>query len=128
MTQDSGEKLRSMCLNITIRETAKAAILDLSGRIVYTGNRTDLRDAIRAAVAGQQKNVLLNFADVSHVDSSGLGQLVGGYATVKNNGGQIKLLNVRAPVHEILQTAKLLTVFETYNDETEAIRSFHPAP
>ena len=113
-----------MCLKIMTRETAEAAILDLSGRVVSTENQTDLRDAIRAAVAGQQKNVLLNFAEVSHIDSSGLGQLVGGYATVRNNGGQIKFLNVRAPVHEILRTARLLTVFETYNDETEAIRSF----
>ena len=114
-----------MCLKITTRETADAAILDLSGRVISTENRTELRDAIRAAIAGQQKNVLLNFAEVSHIDSSGLGQLVGGYATVKNNGGRIKLLNLRAPVHEILRTARLLTVFETYSDEAEAIRSFH---
>ena len=113
-----------MSLKINIRETADAAILDLSGRITLGDNLGDLRDSIREALAGDQKNILLNLADVSYIDSSGLGQLIGSYATVTSRGGQMKLLNLQKKVHDLMQITKLVTVFETHTDEQAALKSF----
>jgi len=113
-----------MSLKINIRETADAAILDMGGRGSQGDALADLRDSIREALAGDQKNILLNLADVSYIDSSGLGQLIGSYATVTNRGGQMKLLNLQKRVNDLMQITKLLTVFETYTNEKEALRSF----
>jgi anti-sigma B factor antagonist len=113
-----------MSLKINIRETADAAILDLSGRISLGDALADLRDSIREALVGDQKNILLNLAEVSYIDSSGLGQLIGSYATITNRGGQMKLLNLQKKVNDLMQITKLLTVFETYTDEQAALRSF----
>ncbi len=113
-----------MSLKVNIRETADAVILDLSGRISLGESLAELRDSIRESLAGDQKNILLNLADVSYIDSSGLGQLIGSYATVTNRGGQMKLLNLQKRVHDLMQITKLLTVFESYTDEQAALRSF----
>ena len=109
-----------MSLTINVRETADATILDMSGRV----SLGELRDSIREALAGDQKNILLNLAEVSHIDSSGLGQLIGSYATVTERGGQMKLLNLQKRVNDLMQVTKLLTVFETYTNEEAALRSF----
>ena len=113
-----------MSLKIDIRETADATILDISGRITLGESLADLRDSIREALAGDQKNLLLNLAEVSYIDSSGLGQLIGSYATVTSRGGQMKLLNLQKRVNDLLQITKLLTVFETYTNEEVALKSF----
>jgi anti-sigma B factor antagonist len=113
-----------MSLKINIRETKDAAILDMSGRVVLGEGLTDLRDTIRETLAGDQKNILLNLAEVSYIDSSGLGQLIGSYATVTTRGGQMKLLNLQRRVNDLMQITKLLTVFGTYTNEAEALRSF----
>ncbi len=116
--------MRARSLKINLRETADAVILDLSGRISLGESLAELRDSIRESLAGDQKNILLNLADVSYIDSSGLGQLIGSYATVTNRGGQMKLLNLQKRVHDLMQITKLLTVFESYTDEQAALRSF----
>ena len=113
-----------MSLKIDIRETANAAILDISGRVTLGESLADLRDSIREALSGDQKNILLNLADVSYIDSSGLGQLIGSYATVTNRGGQMKMLNLQKKVNDLMQVTKLLTVFETYTNEEAALKSF----
>ena len=113
-----------MSLKINIREAADAAILDMSGRISLGDALAELRDSIREALAGDQKNILLNLAEVSHIDSSGLGQLIGSYATVTNRGGQMKLLNLQKRVHDLMQITKLVTVFETNTNEEAALKSF----
>jgi anti-sigma B factor antagonist len=113
-----------MSLKIDIRETADAVILDMSGRVSLGEALADLRDSIREALAGDQKNILLNLAEVSYIDSSGLGQLIGSYATVTGRGGQMKLLNLQKRVKDLLQITKLLTVFEAYTSEGAALRSF----
>jgi len=113
-----------MSLKINIRETADAAILDLSGRITLGEGLGDLRDSIREALAGDRKHIILNLADVSYIDSSGLGQLIGSYATVTDRGGQMKLVNLQKRVTDLLQITKLLTVFETYGTEAAALASF----
>jgi anti-sigma B factor antagonist len=113
-----------MSLNINIRETAEAVILDLSGRITLGEPLAELRDSIREALAGDRKRILLNLADVSYIDSSGLGQLISSYATTTSRGGQMKLLNLQKRVNDLMQVTKLLTVFETYTSEEAALRSF----
>ena len=113
-----------MSLKINIRETADAAILDMSGRLTLGEALAELRDSIREALAGDQKNILLNLAEVSYIDSSGLGQLIGSYATVTSRGGQMKLLNLQKRVNDLMQITKLVTVFETYTNEGVALRSF----
>src|ERR1019366_3924332 len=119
-----GKEIRSMSLTINIRETADATILDMSGRLSLGEALAELRDSIREALASDQKNILLNLAEVSHIDSSGLGQLIGSYATVTERGGQLKLLNLQKRVNDLMQVTKLLTVFETYTNEEAALRSF----
>jgi anti-sigma B factor antagonist len=113
-----------MSLKINIRETADATILDMSGRVDLGEALAELRDSIREVLAGDQKNILLNLAEVSRIDSSGLGQLIGSYATVTNRGGQVKLLNLQKRVNDLMQVTKLLTVFETYTNEEAALKSF----
>ncbi len=116
-----------MALKIDIRETPNAVVLDLHGRITIGESISELRDTIREVLAGNQKNILLNLADVSYIDSSGLGQLIGSNATVVNAGGRMKLLNLQNRVQDLLQITKLLTVFETFTSETAALRSFGAA-
>ena len=113
-----------MSLKINIREAADATILDMSGRITLGEPLAEVRDSIREALAGDHKNILLNLAEVSHIDSSGLGQLIGSYATVTDRGGQMKLLNLQKRVHDLMQITKLVTVFETYTNEEAALKSF----
>ena len=84
----------------------------------------ELRDSIREALAGDQRNLLLNLEQVSYIDSSGLGQLIGSYATVTARGGQMKLLNLQKRVQDLMQVTKLLTVFDVYDSEEEAVNSF----
>ncbi len=113
-----------MSLSIHIRETPDVVILDLAGRITLGEPLTELRDSIREALAGDCKNVLLNLGHVTYIDSSGLGQLIGSYATITSRGGQMKLLNLQKKVHDLMQVTKLLTVFESYTSEQSAIASF----
>jgi anti-sigma B factor antagonist len=113
-----------MSLKINIRETPNASILDMSGRLTLGESLTELRDTIRDVISGARKNVVLNLAEVSYIDSSGLGQLVGSFATVTNNGGEMKLLNLQKKVQDLMQVTKLLTVFEAYSSEEAALRSF----
>ena len=113
-----------MSLKITMRETADATILDMSGRVTLGEGLGDLRDSIREALSGTRKNIVLNLGEVSYIDSSGLGQLIGSYASVRERGGPMKLVNLQKKVVDLMQITKLLTVFETYNTEAAALASF----
>lgn len=114
----------TVSLKINVRETPEAVILDLNGRVTLGEPLSELRDSIREALAGDQRNILLNLADVTYIDSSGLGQLIGSYAGVANRGGQMKLLNLQKRVQDLMQVTKLLTVFDAYTSEQTALRSF----
>jgi len=96
----------------------------LNGQVTLGEALADLRDSIREALAGDRKNILLNLAEVSYIDSSGLGQLIASYATANSRGGQMKLLNLQKRVNDLMQVTKLLTVFETYTSEQAALHSF----
>jgi len=114
-------------MKIDIRETPGVVILDLQGPYTVGDSLAGLRETIREVLAGNQKNILLNMADVSYIDTSGVGELIGSYSTVVNAGGRMKLFNVQNRIEHVLQITKLLTIFETFTSETDALRSFAAA-
>jgi anti-sigma B factor antagonist len=111
----------------TVRQAGDVAIVDLSGKITLGDGSGLVRNTIKDLLAASHRNILLNLQDVSYIDSAGLGEIVGAYATVANQGGAIKLLNVQGKVKDLLQVTKLYTVFVTFSDEQAAIRSFAAA-
>ena len=113
-----------MALTISTRQLDGVTILDLSGRITLGEGSVQLRDAIRDLLAKGSKLILLNLADVNYIDSSGIGELVSAYTTVRNQGGELKLLNLTKKVHDLLQITKLYTVFDVKDDEASAIASY----
>jgi anti-sigma B factor antagonist len=113
-----------MPLQISTREVGKVAILDVHGRIVLGDEIGDLRTAVRNLVAQDKKKILLNLADVDYIDSSGVGELVGSFTTVRNSGGELKLMNLSQKVHDVLHVTKLYTVFDIKDDEFTAVKSF----
>ena len=113
-----------MSMKVTSRQVDGVTILDLSGRITLGEGSVQLRDAIRDLLAKGSKLILLNLADVNYIDSSGIGELVAAYTTVRNQGGELKLLNLTKKVHDLLQITKLYTVFDVKDDEASAIASF----
>ena len=100
------------------------AILDCKGKITIGVGDVALREAVQAALGGGHKNILINLEGVSTMDSSGVGELVSTYTTVTNRGGKLKLLHLPPKVSDILQITQLITVFEVYDDEDEAVQSF----
>jgi anti-sigma B factor antagonist len=111
-------------MKLTTRQVDGVTILDLSGRITLGEGSVQLRDAIRDLLQKGQKLILLNLADVNYIDSSGIGELVSAYTTVRNQGGELKLLNLTKKVHDLLQITKLYTVFDVKDDEATAIASY----
>ena len=113
-----------MSLNISTRKVNDITVLDLSGRLVLGEDTSRLRDTLKNLSGDGNKKLLLNLKDLNYIDSSGLGALVGGYATVSGQKGQLKMANLNNKVHDLLKVTKLLTVFEVYEDEAQAISSF----
>jgi anti-sigma B factor antagonist len=99
-------------------------IMDCSGRITLGEGSVTLRDAVRDLLSKGSKKILLNLGDVTYIDSSGIGELVSAFTTVKNQGGDLKLLNLTKKVHDLLQITKLYTVFDVKDDEASAVASF----
>jgi anti-sigma B factor antagonist len=106
------------------RQVDGVTIVDLSGRITLGEGSTMLRDIVRDMIAKGNKKILLNLGDVTYIDSSGIGELVSAFTTVRNGGGELKLLNLTKKVHDLLQITKLYTVFDIKDDEAAAIQSF----
>jgi anti-sigma B factor antagonist len=113
-----------MPLTIDIREESHVTILDIKGRIVLGEETHQLRDAVRGLVAEGKKKIILNLAEVDYIDSSGVGELVGSFTTVRNAGGELKLLNLTQKVQDVLHVTKLYTVFDIRDDEFTAVKSF----
>jgi len=109
----------------TARESGGATVVDLSGRITLGEGSAMLREMIRDLLNKGQKRIILNLGDVNYIDSSGIGELVSGFTTVKGRGGEVKLLHLTKKVHDLLQITKLYTVFDVHSDEDTAVRSFH---
>ncbi len=113
-----------MNLKLGNRAVDGITIVDCSGRITLGEGSVVLRDSIKDLLGKGQKKILLNLGDVNYIDSSGIGELVSAYTTVKNQGGELKLLNLTKKVHDLLQITKLYTVFDVRDDETTAVKSF----
>src|SRR5260370_24541896 len=105
-----------MSLDATQRAAGIVTVVDLSGRIVLGEGSELLRKTIRGLLEDQRKLILLNLADVDYIDSSGIGELVSGYTTVKNRSGDLKLLHLTKKVRDLLQITKLYTVFDVFTD------------
>jgi len=112
-----------MSMNLNARRLDDVVILDLSGRITIGEGTLILRDQIKKLLDGGQTKFLLNLADVNYIDSSGLGELVTAFTTVRSKDGQLKLLNLTRRVRDLLQITKLLTVFDAFDSETEALKT-----
>ena len=113
-----------MSLNVKTRKADGVLIVDMSGRLTIGEPVLLLRETIRAHVSDGIPRVVLNLGDVSYIDSSGLGELVSAYTTIRNKQGDVKLLNLTSKAKDLLQMTKLLTVFDTYEDEAKAIAAF----
>jgi anti-sigma B factor antagonist len=111
-------------MQIAERASGSVTVLDLSGKITLGEDSTLLKDKLHSLLHQNKKNVLLNLGQVPYVDSAGLGALVSAYTTVTREGGSLKLMNVTKKLQDLLSITKLLTVFETFDSEDEALRSY----
>lgn len=111
-------------LNIKERQSGAVAILDLEGRVTIGEGSVALRNEIRRLIGEGKKSVVLNLEGVSYLDSSGIGELVSSFTAVGKEGGTLKLLNLTKKIQDLLAITKLLTVFETFENESDAVGSF----
>lgn len=111
-------------MKIEERSVSGITVLDLKGKMLIGEGDEMLREKINSLVESGKNKVLLNLADVPYVDSAGLGEIVRCYTTVSRKDGKLKLLNLTKRIHDLLSITKLLTVFETYENEEDAVKSF----
>jgi len=111
-------------VKLTTRQVGDVTVIDANGRITLGEGSATFRDKIKELAGSGAKKVLVNMAEITYIDSSGIGELVSGFTTVTGAGGSLKLLNLGKRVQDLLQITKLYTVFETFDDEAAAIRSF----
>lgn len=112
-------------MKIDERSVGDVKVLDITGQIKFTQGDEMLKDKVHSVMHQGTKKLLVNLAGVDYVDSAGLGELVGAYTTVTRAGGKMKLLNVTKKMRDLLSITKLLTVFETFDNEQEAVKSFN---
>jgi anti-sigma B factor antagonist len=111
-------------MKASTRQLNGVTVVDLSGRITLGEGSVVLRDTVRDLIGKGEKRILLNLGEVTYIDSSGIGELVSAFTTVRNQGGELKLLNLTKKVHDLLQITKLYTVFDVKDDEASAVGSF----
>jgi anti-sigma B factor antagonist len=111
-------------LRVSTRQVDGVDIVDCNGRITLGEGSVILRDTVKDLLAKGHKKILLNLGEVNYIDSSGIGELVSAYTTTKNQGGELKLLNLTKKVHDLLQITKLYTVFDVKDDEAVAVKAF----
>ena len=113
-----------MAVSFDTKVVGKVCVLVPNGKIVIGEEVATLREKIKELLGQGNKNILLNFSNVSYIDSTGVGALVGSFTTIRNQGGQMKLTNLSQRVQDILLVTKLLTVFDVYEKEQDAVSSF----
>jgi anti-sigma B factor antagonist len=113
-----------MSLQATNRDIGPTTVVDMSGRITLGEGSAMLRNLVRQLLDHGRKQIVLNLADISYIDSSGIGELVSSFTAVKKEGGELKLLHLTKKVHDLLLITKLFTVFDVHTDEEKAITSF----
>ena len=114
-----------MTMKTSTRQVNGVTVVHLSGRITLGEGSVVLRDTVRDLLTKGNKKILLNLGQVNYIDSSGIGELVSAFTTVRNQGGDLKLLNLTKKVHDLLQITKLYTVFDVRDDEAGAVKSFN---
>lgn len=113
-----------MSVKLTTRQVGDVTVIDAAGRITLGEGSSAFRDLIKDLKDKDAKKVLVNMADVSYIDSSGIGELVSGFTTISNSGGKLKLVSLNKRVQDLLQITKLYTVFDVFDDEAAAVQSF----
>ena len=113
-----------MSVKLTTRKVGDVTVIDAAGRITLGEGASTFRDTIKDLANKGEKKILVNLGEVSYIDSSGIGEMVSGFTTVTNHAGQLKLLGLSKRVKDLLQITKLYTVFEVFDDEAAAVRSF----
>ncbi len=113
-----------MDINIEERRIGPVTVLDIVGKLTIDQAAQHLKDKINSLVAQQRTHIILNLKRVPYIDSGGLGQLIASYGSVMKAGGALKLLNVSSRNHDLLSITRLVTLFESFDDEAEAVRSF----
>ena len=111
-------------MKIEKRKNGEVTIFDLKGKILIGEGIDELREAINDSIKANDKKLLLNFDQVPYLDSTGLGEVVRSYTTLKKEGGMVKIVNLTQKVRDLLSVTKLITVFETFEDEDKAVNSF----
>ena len=111
-------------MQIEQRAVGDVVVLDVKGRVTLGEGDEMLKDKVNSLVNQGHKKIVLNLAEVPYIDSAGLGEVVRTYTTVSRQGGSLKLLNLTKRITDLLSITKLLTVFETFDSENEAVRSF----
>ena len=111
-------------MHIEQRSVGDITVIDMSGKMTLGEGDELLRDKVNSLIQQGQKKIVLNLAEVPYIDSAGLGEIVRTYTTVSRNGGSLKLLNLTKRIQDLLSITKLLTVFETFESEADAVRSF----
>jgi anti-sigma B factor antagonist len=113
-----------MSVKVGTRQVGDVTVADVAGKLTLGEASSALREALRNMISQGHKKILVNLSGVNYMDSSGIGELVAGYTTIASAGGKLKLVNLTSKVQNPLQTTKLYTVFDVYDDETEAVKSF----
>jgi anti-sigma B factor antagonist len=116
-----------MTTNMTSKEIYGVAVVALNGRIILGQESSSLREKVKSLLAEGKKKIVLNMADVTYIDSAGLGMLVAAHVSAKHEGAALHLSNLGNKFHDVLQLTRLLTVFSVHETEADAIRSFGPA-
>ncbi len=111
-------------LKISERQAGDVTILDMGGKVTIGEGSVALRTTIRRLLGEGKKSILLNLGNVGYIDSSGIGELVSSYTSVNKEGGKLKLLNLTQKIQDLLAITKLLTVFDTFDDEGKAVSSY----
>ena len=121
---EEDEEETKVALKMTYREVDGVAVVALDGRIVLCEESNALREKVKSLIAEGKKKIVLNMDNITFIDSAGLGEIVRTYTTVSRQGGSLKLVNLTKRITDLLSIMKMLTVFETFNSESEAVRSF----
>jgi anti-sigma B factor antagonist len=115
-----------MPFEMTERQVSAVTVLDLAGKLTIDQGAERLKDKIHSLIEQGRTNVVLNLGDLSYIDSGGLGQLIASYSSLMRATGALKLLHVSKRNHDLLSITRLVTLFDTFDSEDEAVRSFQP--
>jgi len=114
-----------MSIQVSTRAVEGIAILDITGQLRLGEGTGKLRDAVQELLREGYHKIVVNLSGVNHIDSSGIGELMSNYTTLRNQGGELKLMNLHKNVRNLLQVTRLYTVFDVHDDQASALKAFH---